>query len=231
MRPVFVIDPKRCIGCMACVASCSIEHGVPFTTADNEPLGWSHTLHLRTWVSWIEKEKPAPSRSFMPVLCFHCQDTPCERVCPTRATYKTEEGVVLVDKDKCIGCAYCIVACPYGARYKVKAGTFEKAKKEGFLNDAEKRLESGGLRLKAFQPPVPNKWSTVERSVDKCTLCYHRKELGNWIPSCVEVCPTKARMFGDLDDPNDPVAELVRSGKAKELRPDLRTKSLIYYVR
>ncbi|MCS7107154.1 MAG: 4Fe-4S dicluster domain-containing protein [Acidilobaceae archaeon] len=231
MRPVFVVDPKRCVACMACVAACSIEHGVLFTLAKSDPEAWPQTQRLRTWVSWIEREEPRPRRTFMPLLCFHCQDTPCERVCPTRATYKTPEGVVLINKDKCIGCAYCIIACPYGARYKVKAGDLEKAKKTFNMKEVEERYSKTELRIKLFKPPVPNEWATAERAVDKCTLCYHRKELGEWIPSCVEVCPTKARMFGDLDDPNDPVAELVRSGKAKQLRPDLKTEGLVYYVR
>ncbi len=230
MKPVFVVDPSRCIGCMACVAACSIENGVPFTIAKSNPIGWPLTLGLRTWVMWIEREDPKPTRVFMPFLCLHCQDTPCERVCPTRATYKTPEGVVLVDKDKCIGCGYCIIACPYGARYRVKRGDIEKARKEANLDEASVRLKEAGLEDYIIKPPVPNKWAAAERAVDKCTLCYHRKELDKWIPACVEVCPTKARAFGDLDDPRDPVVKLVREGRARQLRPDLGTKGLVYYV-
>jgi Fe-S-cluster-containing dehydrogenase component len=230
LKPVFVVDPTRCISCMACVAACSIENGVPFTLSDSNPVGWPLTLGLRTWVMWIEREEPVPSRLFMPFLCLHCQDTPCERVCPTRATFKTEEGVVLIDKSKCIGCGYCIIACPYGSRYKVRGGSMEKARREAYLEEASKKLREAGLEDYIMKPPVPNKYAAAEKAVDKCTLCYHRKESGSWIPACVEVCPTKSRMFGDLDNPNDPVARLVREGKARQLRPDLRTEGLVYYV-
>ncbi len=215
---------------MACVAACSVENGVPFTLAESNPVGWPLTLRLRTWVSWIEREEPRPSRLFMPFLCLHCQDTPCERVCPTRATFKTKEGVVLIDKDKCIGCGYCIIACPYGSRYKVEKGYIENARRASHLDEASSKLRASGLEDYTMRSPVPNRWAAAERAVDKCTLCYHRKELGNWIPACVEVCPTKCRMFGNLDDPNDPVARLVIEGKARQLRPDLRTEGLVYYV-
>jgi Fe-S-cluster-containing dehydrogenase component len=230
MKPVFVVDPSKCIGCMACVAACSIENAIPFTLSKSDPVGWPHTLWTRTWVKWIENEDPAPSRTFMPYLCLHCQDTPCERVCPTGATFKTPEGVILVDHSKCIGCGYCIVACPYGSRYKVKEGAFEKAIHDAMLHDVSKKLRGAGLEDYIMKPPSENKWAVAERAVDKCTLCYHRKEAGAWIPACVEVCPTKARMFGDLDDPHDPAAELVRTGKARHLRPDLGTGGLVYYV-
>jgi len=231
VKPVFVVDPSRCIGCMACVAACSIENGVPFTIAKSDPVGWPQTLGLRTWVMWIEREEPKPSRIFMPYLCLHCQDTPCERVCPTGATFKTAEGIVLIDKAKCIGCGYCIVACPYGSRYKVKAGDIERARGEAYLGEAAERLKREGLEDYIMKPPVPNKWAAAEKAVDKCTLCYHRKGAdGRWVPACVEVCPTKARMFGDLEDPNDQAARLVREGRARQLRPDLGTNGLVYYV-
>lgn len=231
MRPVFVVDPRKCIGCMACVAACAVENGLPFPVWHTEPLGWPQTVKGRTWVMWVEDEE-GPSRTFLPYLCQHCEDPPCYHVCPTQATIRTEEGVVLIDKAKCIGCGYCIVACPYGARYPIKAGEFAKAEKAVGLDRAVSRLREKNLDVEPFETPEANRWAAVERAVDKCTLCYHRKENGGrWIPACVEVCPTKARAFGDLDDPNDPVAELVRKGKARHIRPDLGTGGLVYFVR
>lgn len=232
MRPIFVVDPRKCIGCMACVAACSIENGVPFTLAESDPVGWPLTQGLRTWVLWIERDWPEPSRKFMPYLCQHCQDAPCERVCPTGATFKTKEGVVLVDKDKCIGCKYCIIACPYGARYAVEGGAFRKALEKGHLGEARERLARVNVDAAIMRSPTKNPWAAAERAVDKCTLCYHRKPKDGerWVPACVEVCPTKARAFGDMDDPNDPVAKLVNEGRVRHLRPDLGTGGLVMYV-
>ncbi|MEM4494025.1 MAG: 4Fe-4S dicluster domain-containing protein, partial [Pyrobaculum sp.] len=110
MRPVFVIDVNKCVGCRACVAACIIEHGQVFTAAKPSNRGKPQTVKLRTWVEWREENNGKPSRKFVSSLCYHCEDTPCQRVCPTGATYKTPEGVVLVDKDLCIGCGYCIIA-------------------------------------------------------------------------------------------------------------------------
>lgn len=104
-RWVFVMEPDRCINCEACMISCSVENEVP--------LG----MH-RNWINKIERGVfPDLSSVFLPENCHHCANPPCERVCPTGATYRRDDGLVLIDYDKCIGCKYCMMACPYDARY------------------------------------------------------------------------------------------------------------------
>jgi tetrathionate reductase subunit B len=104
-RWVFVMEPERCIDCEACMISCSVEN--------QAPLG-KH----RNWIDKIEKGTfPTLSTTFLPENCQHCSNPPCERVCPTGATYRREDGLVLIDYDKCIGCKYCMTACPYDARF------------------------------------------------------------------------------------------------------------------
>ena len=104
-RWAFVMEPDRCIDCEACMIACSVENEVP--------LG-----QHRNWISKTERGTfPNLSLGFMPENCHHCANPPCERVCPTGATYRREDGLVLVDYDKCIGCKYCMMACPYDARY------------------------------------------------------------------------------------------------------------------
>jgi len=229
MKPVFVIDVNKCMGCRACEAACTIEHGQYFIISRTD-VGLPLYAKKRTVVLWEERDEPGRvGRQFVSYLCYHCEKTPCLEVCPTGATFKTSEGIVLVDKDKCIGCRYCIMACPYGMRYiPSRAEVDETEHRLEYFKDAEEGAKYGGV---LFQPPVPNKWAVRLNVVDKCTFCYHRKEGDKlWTPACVEVCPTKSRMFGDLDDPNDPVAELVRSGKAKPARPSAGTGGLVYYV-
>jgi len=104
-RWVFVMEPERCIDCEACMISCSVEN--------EAPLG-KH----RNWIDKLEKGAyPLLSTTFLPENCQHCSNPPCERVCPTGATYRREDGLVLIDYDKCIGCKYCMMACPYDARF------------------------------------------------------------------------------------------------------------------
>ncbi len=159
-----VIDYNTCIGCGACVAACSEENSLEMNATI--PLG------ARTNIKNIEVGAfPSTRWIFVHNICRHCENAPCVSVCPTGASYKTREGVVLVDHSKCIGCKYCIVACPFNARY---------------VNEELK-------------------------GPDKCTLCYHRITQG-LEPACVAACPTKSRIFGDLDDPNSEVAKLVASG-------------------
>ncbi|MEE8335318.1 MAG: 4Fe-4S dicluster domain-containing protein [Candidatus Neomarinimicrobiota bacterium] len=195
------IQIEKCIGCGRCVTACKIENNVP-----KEPFffrtwveRYIHKINGKIVVQSIEggagelqsagEEKDTLRSYFVPKLCNHCENPPCAQVCPVGATFQTEEGIVLVDDNRCIGCSYCIQACPYGARYK-----------------------------------HPEK-----HTVDKCTLCYHRIKKG-LEPACVTVCPTQARVFGDLNSNASPLVRLKRMFKTHVLKPGLNTRPKVFYT-
>lgn len=173
-----VIDARRCYGVHACTVACKAEYKVP--------LGEN-----RSWVEEIEKGNyPNVSRGFLPRLCNHCEEPACVAVCPTGATWKrAEDGIVVVDKDVCIGCKYCIQACPYDMR---------------FLNQ-----DTG--------------------AADKCDFCIHRVSQG-LAPACVEACPSRARVFGDINDPASEVSKMVARNAVTVLRPEKGTGPNVYYI-
>ena len=195
------IDVNKCIGCGRCADACKTENNVP-----REP------FYFRTWVEryvlttegetvvtspngGIEGFTPTVSEQgilrtfFVPKLCNHCANPPCVQVCPVGATFITRDGVVLVDKDYCIGCRYCIQACPYGAR---------------------------------FLHPMTH-------TAEKCTFCYHRVVQGK-VPACVEVCPTAARIFGDVKARSSPLVRFTRFNEIQVLKPQLNTEPKVYYA-
>jgi molybdopterin-containing oxidoreductase family iron-sulfur binding subunit len=165
------------------------------------------------WCKVLEKETgkyPTATRLFIPVQCNHCEDPLCETVCPSGATYRNEDGLVLIDYDKCIGCEACISACPYEAR------TYIDKEKFYFPNT-----------------PIPydvNELRGYEGIVQKCTFCVDRLEKGQQ-PACVEVCPPSCRVFGDLNDPESEVSRLIRGKNAFQLLPNMGTNTSVYYIR
>lgn len=193
------IDIEKCIGCGLCIEACKTENNVP-----REP------FFCRTWVERyvirkdgsvvvesIERQGTSREKTgeadilrsfFVPKLCNQCQNPPCVQVCPVGATFSTEDGVVLVDGTRCIGCRYCIQACPYGARY--------------------------------LHPET--------RTADKCTFCYQRIARG-LLPACVEVCPTQARIFGDLKSRASRLVRFKRMNQIHVLKPHLNTEPKVYY--
>jgi Fe-S-cluster-containing dehydrogenase component len=194
-RYAMVIDLNTCVGCNACMAACAMENQTPVWKG-----AWRTYVHEKE-IGVTEQVR----RRFFPRLCNHCSNPPCLTVCPTGATYKRPDGIVMVDHRRCMGCRACAMACPYDARYEV---TYE---------DIHRGREFYGELLRDSP------------SMDKCTFCAHRVDKG-LKPACVETCVGSARMFGDLDDPNDPVAQIVASGVAQPLMPHLGTRPNVYYI-
>lgn len=147
------------------------------------------------------------ARTFFPRLCNHCDIPACMTVCPTGATYKMDNGIVRIDDALCMGCQACVLACPYDVRYAVEYEDIHTAK-EFYSEDVMKRSRPG---------------------VDKCDFCHDRVALGKQ-PACAATCTADARIFGDLDDPNDRVTRIVRSGKATPLLAHLGTRPNVYYI-
>ncbi|MHC4275638.1 MAG: 4Fe-4S dicluster domain-containing protein [Planctomycetota bacterium] len=199
-----VIDLKRCYGCYACVMGCKVKN---------------HTPPEVFWARILKGERgtfPNTIRQALPVLCMHCDEPSCMEVCPTGATQKQDDGIVIVDKDKCMGCKYCIMACPYGARYSVE-------KWESYFPD--------GLELSPYEEFAKQAWETKFGCgvATKCDFCRDRLADGRE-PACVEVCPAKARTFGDLDDPDSEVSVLIRRHRGTVLNPELGNEPKVYYL-
>ncbi|MFC1671146.1 4Fe-4S dicluster domain-containing protein [Spirochaetota bacterium] len=193
-----VIDLKKCIGCTACVVACKSEH--------NSPTGVFNTTIL-------EKEMgiyPNSTRIFLPVMCNHCEKPTCVDVCPTGASYQRDDGVVLVDYDKCTGCSACIEHCPYQVRSNVKDN---------------RRLFFDGKT--AFERPVHDK--IPNNVAAKCDLCYHKIDQGEE-PACAAICMTEARIFGDLDDKDSKICRQIELHEGWTMLPDEETEPKVYYI-
>ncbi len=161
----------------------------------------------------LEKEIgvfPEANRVFVPVLCNHCEKPVCVEVCPTRATTQRPDGVVMIDYEKCIGCCACIEHCPYRVRELVR--------------DSRTVYPDG---RSTFEKPVHRR--ILDRVATKCDFCYHRLDRGE-VPACCEVCPTAARVFGDLNDPGSPAGRLLRAYPAWQMMPEKGTQPCVYYI-
>jgi molybdopterin-containing oxidoreductase family iron-sulfur binding subunit len=213
-----VIDTQRCIGCKACMVACKAEN--------KTPPGVSYTVVVEEALGQHANDKPL----FMTKPCFHCENPPCVPVCPVSATYKrAQDGIVVVDYDRCIGCRYCITACPYGARYFDFGENYPQIE----LQTAYAQVPSpeyGQYRVRtAEQSPVGN--------VRKCTFCLHLqdeegrydKEAGRW-PACAKTCTGHAIHFGDFNDPESEVSQLLRERQAIRLKEELGTEPNVYYL-
>lgn len=197
-----LIDKRRCIGCQACSNACKMQNNVPMGML------WNRVLTDGTDVlDGAQGTYPNLTRGYTPIACQHCENPACQRVCPTGATYKDDKGRVQIDYEKCIGCRMCMAACPYNAR----SFNWEEPKRDPDFNYGDARV------------PVRPKGVT-----EKCTLCKERTDDGDE-PMCVKCCPTKARIYGDLDDPNSEISKKIKEKNAYVLLEDRGTKPQVYY--
>lgn len=189
-----LIDTTKCAkGCDVCVSACATENGINETVADPR--------QASQWIRKIDIKDPQSGRQYsLPMMCQHCAEPPCVDVCPTGASMKRADGIVLVDRHICIGCRYCMMACPYKAR--------------SFVHQP----------LTQQNPEVPRGIGCVE----SCTLCVQRIDRGR-LPACVEACPEKAMLFGDLEDPNSEIARRAASAATTQVRADLKLNTGVRY--
>lgn len=202
----FVIDLKRCYGCYTCVLACKAENCTP------KGINWANCVSAEIGTY------PGSLRQMLPLVCMQCADPACMTVCPTGATTQDENGIVQVDKDLCMGCKYCIMACPYGARQTVDEWV-------NYFPDAEGDLDP-------YEAWAKQQWEerrTAFGIATKCDYCMHRVEKG-LNPACVDACPAKARTFGDLDDPESEVSILIRRERGFQLNPEFGTDPSCYYL-
>ncbi len=219
-----VIDLDRCTGCRACMVACKVENNTPQGNM------WMYVFRFE------EGEYPNSRIWFMPRPCMHCDNAPCVKVCPVGARYKRLDGLTATDWDRCIGCRYCEVACPYGVNY------FNwKEPQQNYYIDWDDPDLSGvnGGGLPYSNPDLDGKYGAEQRHtaggghmkgvMEKCTLCVHRLEKGLG-PACANTCAPGALHFGDLDDPESEVSQLLRERSSFRLLEEEGTEPRIYYV-
>lgn len=207
---VMVIDLTKCVGCEACTIACKAENKTPPEVSYNVVL----EEEIGTY--------PNVRRVFVPRPCMQCENPPCVPVCPVNATYKREDGIVAVDYDVCIGCRYCITACPYGSRHFDFGETYTGDTPALQPYEETTVFEYGKARRRvADASPVGN--------VRKCHFCLHRLNEG-LLPACITDCIGRSRYFGDLNDPDSLVAELLRQRYSFRLKEELGTRPSVYYI-
>ena len=220
-----VIDLDKCFACQSCTAACRMENNTPPAgpglAAEDRTILWNEVL------AFVEGEYPKTQVLLVPRPCQQCDNPPCTHVCPVKATYKNDDGIVVVDYDRCIGCRMCAVACPYQVRY---------------FNWYAPEWPAA---LRAHLNPDPEVAPRPKGVVEKCTFCIqrlrHAKEKAaaegrpfdatDYQPACVQTCTGHARYFGDLDDPNSLVYELSHSPRAFRLLEEMGTEPKVYYLK
>jgi dimethyl sulfoxide reductase iron-sulfur subunit len=220
-----VIDLDKCTGCQSCSVACKSENNVPFGSSNEHKRRLTPFWHKVISVS--NGKYPLQNINLIPMPCQHCDDAPCTTVCPAKATYHREDGIVIQNFRRCIGCKYCIVACPYGVR------SFNyKDQEEQEYN----RPDTPPDRTDRAIWPFPHR---VHGVVEKCTFCFHRidkaisegKNVGiDVVPACAEACPAHAISFGDLDSPDSPVSKLLASRTWFRLQENMDTNPKVFYL-
>jgi molybdopterin-containing oxidoreductase family iron-sulfur binding subunit len=208
-RWAMVIDPKACEdGCRECIDACHRVHNVPDFRDPEDEVKWIWNVPYENAFPNLEHEFIQESLKGRPVtvLCNHCKHPPCVRVCPTGATWKRKDGIVMMDYHRCIGCRYCMGACPYGAR------SFNWRDPRPFIKETN--------------PDYPTRTKGV---VEKCNFCAERLRVG-LLPACVEACKEKGLVFGDLENRDSEVRRLLSEQYSIRRKSGLGTEPKVYYL-
>jgi len=215
VRWAMVVDVRKCVEhekCNACIEACDFAHNIPHFDNPKEEIKWiwkDEYEHVFTDISTLDPYLPKRIKELpFLVMCNHCDNPPCVRVCPTKATFKRPDGIVAMDYHRCIGCRFCMAACPYGSRS---------------FNWRDPRLGLKGIKLNNDFP------TRMRGVVEKCNFCVERLALGK-PPACVEACKCGALTFGNLADPNSKVRALLRENYALRRKPELGTKPSVFYI-
>ena len=214
----YALNLTRCIGCRRCAHACLQENNQSREGPDDIEMSYIRVLELQKGAINLEtsnlyynpEKVPQPDKYYMPVQCQQCRQAPCTKVCPVQATWQEADGIVVVDYNWCIGCRYCMAACPYDARrFNYKKPTLPPEA----INPNQSYL-SNRIRPKGV--------------VEKCTFCLHRTREGRY-PACLEVCPTGARVFGNLLDPESEISYVLRHKRVYILKEEIGTLPRFYY--
>lgn len=212
---VYILNVGRCIGCRKCVYACMKENN----TSRDPQIQYIRVLKLEQGTidvetsshDYPENEAADPAYYYMPVQCHQCRKPPCIKVCPVKATWMEKDGIIVVDHNWCIGCRYCEAACPYHAR------RFNFSKPTIAETDINPQMGYLSNRIRPLG------------TMEKCTFCLHRTRVGKY-PACHDVCPTGARKFGNLRDPESEVRKILEQERVYVLKQEIGTLPRFYYV-
>lgn len=211
----YALDLSRCIGCRRCVYACVEENNL----SRDPQIHYIQVLQMEKEkgidlahadVHYDPEKVPEPGHFYLPVQCQQCRNPQCTTVCPVKATWQEPDGIVVVDYDWCIGCRYCMAACPYGARH------FNWGEPDVPAEEINTNVHYLGNRPR------------MKGVVEKCTFCIHRTREGLY-PACVEICPVGSRKFGNLLDPDSEIRYILENKRVLVLKEELNTRPKFYY--
>ena len=214
----YALNLSACVGCRKCAHACMVENNQSRENPDDINMSYIRVLELEKGAIDLEGSDqyydsgsvPRKDKYYMPVQCHQCRNAPCVKACPVQATWQEDDGVVVVDYNWCIGCRYCMAACPYDARrFNYKKPTVPHTAVNRDQNYLSNRVRPKGV-------------------VEKCTFCLQRTRAGR-LPACLEVCPTGARIFGNILDPDSEINYVLRNKRVYILKEEVGTRPRFYY--